>query len=117
MPLTMEVREISGITVIGCAGRITFGEEALALRNNVKELIAKNSNLLLDLTAVSYVDSGGIGVLAGLYTSAKSAHGDLKIAGANHRILHVLKITRLVGIIEVFETQDEALRSFAHAAA
>ena len=64
-----------GIVVVDCAGRIVFGEETSELRDQVKGLISEGGRVVLNLGEVSYIDSGGLGTLVALYTSARSAGG------------------------------------------
>ena len=42
MTLKMDTREVNGVTVVSCHGRVMFGEEATALRDNLKQILALN---------------------------------------------------------------------------
>ena len=76
MQLKLSTRKLDdGIVVMDCAGRIVFGEETSELRERVKALISQGSRVVLNLGEVSYIDSGGLGTLVALYTSARSAGG------------------------------------------
>ena len=116
MPLTFKKQKVGAVCVIACHGAIIFGEESAALREQVKQALPDSRYILLDFSSVSYVDSGGLGAIVGLFTSARSAGGDLKIAAMNQRVRHVFHITKLQHVIESFETVEKALRSWPHAA-
>jgi anti-sigma B factor antagonist len=62
---------------------------------------------------VSQVDSGGLGTLVSLFTSARNAGGTLKLASLNQRVGDLLQITKLVTIFEVFDDEEKAAKSFA----
>jgi anti-sigma B factor antagonist len=106
-----------GVLVVDCAGRIVFGEESAALRDALKKLIPENSRIVLNLSAVSYIDSGGLGTLVALYTTAQNAGGSLKLACLTQRVGDVLQVTKLVTVFEVFNSEEEAVKSFEKGAA
>jgi anti-sigma B factor antagonist len=112
MPLKIGTREVNGVTVVDCTGRIVFGDEAFALRDTVKALLGQPRSIVLNLAGVTYIDSGGLGTLVGLYTSAQNAGGSLKLASLNNRVIDLLQITKLVTVFDCFETVDDATKSF-----
>jgi anti-sigma B factor antagonist len=116
MDLKIETGEAEGVAIVSCRGRIIFGEEATALRDTLKYLIGKKTrNILLDLSGVNYIDSGGLGTLVGAYSSARAAGTDIKLAGIGQRVRDVLQITKLVTVFEVYDSEKEALAAFAKA--
>jgi len=117
MSLKVEVKPSGGVSVVACQGMIVFGTEATALREKVKELAAENAHIVLDLAQVSYVDSGGLGAIIGIFTSVRNAGGDMKLCCLNERVHHVFAITKLLNVIEIHNSVEEAVRAFSHAAA
>ena len=113
MPLNLKNRVVDGVNVFDVSGRIVFGEDTDQLRKSVREFLTENNpKVVLNLADVPYVDSGGIGCLVGLYTTARAAGGDLKVACANERVRHVLQITRLLPVLGVFDAEADAVSSF-----
>ena len=94
-----------------------FGEEATALRDNLKEALKKSSRLVLNLSDVTYIDSGGLGTLVGVYSSARAAGADIKLTGLGQRLRDVLQITKLATVFQVFDTEQEALAALGRGAA
>ena len=115
MPLKVSTRTVDGVMVVDCSGRIVFGDEAILLREQVKAALAKANAVVISLAGVSYIDSGGLGTLVGLYTSARSAKAQLKLAAMNERVIDLLQITKLLTVFEVHKTVDQAVASFAAA--
>jgi anti-sigma B factor antagonist len=115
--LKLNTRTIEGITVVDCNGRIVFGEESALLRDTVKKLIGENNQLVLNLAGISYIDSGGLGTLVALYTTAHNAGGAIKLANLTPRVGDLLQVTKLVTIFEVFDSEQEAIDSFRKGAA
>lgn len=117
MNITISTKESQGVMLVSVNGRIVFGEEANELRREVKPLVQTlGAAVVIDLTQVSYVDSGGIGALVGLYTTARAGGGELKLAGANPKVRHVLEITKLVDVLGMFPTPDQAVSSMVRSA-
>ena len=118
MELKVSKRTNDGVPVIDLGGRLVFGDETKVLRKTVKDAIESgDANIVLNLSDLAYVDSGGIGTLVGLYTSARAAGGDLKLACPNSRVRHVLEITRLMTILSVFESEEQAIADLRKRAA
>jgi len=103
-----------GVTVLDVAGRLVFsgGEESL-LRNEVAARVgAGDRKLLVDLSNVTYIDSGGVGSLVTAYLHTVRRGGQLKLVCPNERVFRVLTITHLSSVLDVFDTEAEALSSF-----
>lgn len=106
-------RTTNGVTILDLDGRLTIGDGAELLRDTVKNLVSQGkTNVLINLTKVPYVDSGGLGELVHCSVSAKKATGAVKLMGLASKITDLLTITRLVTVFDTFETEREALASF-----
>lgn len=117
MQLKLTTRTVNDILVVNCDGRIVFGEESAELRDTVKKLLTQKNQIVLNLGGVSYIDSGGLGTLVALYTTAHNAGGSIKLSNLTQRVGDLLQVTKLLTIFEVFDSEDEAIRSFRGAAA
>jgi anti-sigma B factor antagonist len=114
MTLKLETRVADGVTVVSGAGRIVFGEEASALRDTLKKLLTTTKQIVLNLSGVSYIDSGGLGTLVGVYSSARAAGADIKLTGLGQRLRDVLSITKLATVFEVYDNEQQAIAAFQH---
>jgi anti-sigma B factor antagonist len=117
MQLRMSTRSVGGVLVVDCSGRVVFGEESASLRDTVKKLLAQSPNLVLNLREVNHIDSGGLGTLVSLYTTARSAGGAVKLARLSQRVGDLLQVTKLLTIFEVFDDEEAAAKSFKRDAA
>ena len=117
MQLKLNTRTENGVTIIDCNGRIVFGEESALLRDTVKKLIGENSRIVLNLADVSYIDSGGLGTLVALYTTAHNAGGSVKLANLTQRVGDLLQVTKLLTVFEVYDSEEKAIESFKKGAA
>jgi len=85
-----------------------------AIEDVVGEFMASGKNrIILDLSSVNHVSSLGFGALAKVAISLKNAGGGLRMFGLQRAVHRVLDILGLATRIEVYETKDEAVRSFS----
>jgi anti-sigma B factor antagonist len=117
MQLRLSTRIVSGVTIVDCNGRIVFGEESALLRDTLKKLISENSQIILNLAGITYIDSGGLGTLVALYTTAQNAGGAVKLANLTQRVGDLLQVTKLLTVFEVYDGEDKAIQSFGKGAA
>jgi len=117
MQLKLNTRVVDGVTIVDCKGRILFGDEAAALRDLIKNLLNGTKKIVINLGDTTYIDSGGLGTLVGLYTSARNSGGNIKLANLSQRVVDLLQVTKLLTVFEVYEGEDKAIGSFVRGAA
>jgi anti-anti-sigma factor len=81
-------------TVVRCIGRLTI-ETTTVLKTEVQPLLGNKQRVILDLTDLAYMDSAGLGVVVGLYISAKRAGCELQMVNVSPRIQEVLGMTKI----------------------
>ena len=116
MQLKLNTRTVDGVLVVDCSGRLIFGEESASLRDTLRDLIPQHKKIVLNLGGVSYIDSGGLGTLVALYTSARNSGSSIKLANLTPRVGDLLQVTKLLTVFEVYDSEDGALESFRSAA-
>jgi anti-sigma B factor antagonist len=117
MQLKLTKRTVDGILVITCSGRLVFGEESALLRDEVKQAVQEGSKrIVLNLGEVSYIDSGGLGTLVALHTTAHNAGGTIKLANLTKRVGDLLQVTKLLTVFDVHNSEYDALEAFRKAA-
>ena len=110
--LSISNRTVNGVAVVDCDGRLVFGEESASLRDAVRSLLLMNKHIVLNLGGVSYIDSGGLGTLVALYTTAQNSGGAIRLASLTKWVGDLLQVTKLVTVFEVHETVEQAVNSF-----
>ena len=113
MDLKITTRSVGGVTVVDCNGRLVLGDEASLLRDTIKGLLPQTSKIVLNMKNVGYIDSGGLGTLVGIYTSARNQGKDVKLAELTPKANNLLQVTKLLTVFDVHESEHSALRSFA----
>ena len=117
MQLSLQSQTVGDIVVIRCRGRIVSGDEARTLQAEIDRLTALTKSVVLQLSEVTYVDSGGLGALVRIYGVLRAARGDLKVCQLSPFVEQVLQATNLLeGIGQPFASEKEAIRSTSRAA-
>jgi len=112
--MTNKIRHVDGITVFDLGGKITVTEGSGQLRSAIQDALSAGSKkILLNLGAVAYIDSSGLGELVGAYTTVKNAGGDLKLLNLTKKVKDLLVITKLLTVFDVSDDEKAAIASFA----
>ena len=113
MSLRANSRDIGGVIVIDLDGRITLGDGSALLRDLIRENLDKGQKkLLLNLAAISYLDSTGLGELVSGYRLVKSNGGELKLLNLNKKVTDLLQVTKLYTVFEIHNDEAQAVASF-----
>ena len=111
--LNITERQAGDVTILDMNGKVTIGEGSVALRNAIRRLLGEGKNkILLNLGAVGYVDSSGIGELVSSFTAVNKEGGTLKLLKLTQKIQDLLAITKLLTVFDVFDEESEALSSY-----
>ena len=112
--MQIEERIVNEVTILDLKGKITLGEGDEALKDKINSLILQNrKRILLNLEDVPYIDSAGLGEIVRTYTTVSRQGGQLKLVNLTKRITDLLAITKLLTVFETYESESDALNSFA----
>lgn len=96
------------LAVIHCEGRLNM-VAAGSLRACIEQSVdAGQSRVVIDLGAISFIDSSGLGSLIAGLKKARQAGGNLRIAAATDQVLTVLRLTNLDRVLRPHLTVEEA---------
>jgi anti-anti-sigma factor len=111
--LQISIRKYGDVTVLDLTGRTVAAVETDLLSAEIQKLVAKGAlKLLLNLTAVTQMDSSSISVIVKTYASLRRQGGSLKLVRPCGHVLEVLNALHLLEIIPSFEDENQALASF-----
>jgi anti-sigma B factor antagonist len=112
--MQIDERVVDDVTILDLKGKMTLGEGDELLKDKINSLASQgHKKLILNLEAVPYIDSAGLGEIVRTYTSISRQGGKLKLLNVSKRIYDLLVITKLVTIFDSYEDENEAVRSFA----
>jgi anti-anti-sigma factor len=97
--LTIAVAATADSATVHCRGRLLLTSAGL-LRQEVKPLIARLRHITIDFSDVTMMDSVGLGTIASLYVSAKTAGAELHLVNIRPRIRELFSVSRLLSLFE-----------------
>ena len=111
--MSIAERLVGDVVILDVSGWMTRDTGYGLLRKWVDEHNAREyRGLLLNVSEIPYMDSACVGELVGAFITVRNRGGTLKITGARGRIKQLLAVAKLNTVIELFDTEAEALRSF-----
>jgi anti-sigma B factor antagonist len=111
--MQIDERTVDDVTVLDLKGKMTLGEGDELLKDKINSLVSQgHKKILLNLEAVPYIDSAGLGEIVRTYTSISRQGGKLKLLNVSKRIQDLLVITKLITIFDSYDNEVEAVRSF-----
>jgi anti-sigma B factor antagonist len=118
MKMTTSTRQVGSVTIVDISGRIELGQESAAVRDMVADLLSQgHKHILLNLGAVDYIDSAGLGSLVAAFASVRKQGGDLKLLNLTSKVIDVMQITRLYTVFDVATDEATAVKSFGQSSA
>ncbi len=107
-------RQEGSVTVLSPNGSyFGDGETDDLQRAILAEAGAGNQRLVLNLTECETMNSIAIGVLMRAFTNYRSRQGDIRLCGMSQRLVELFTMTKLVHVFGHYETEAEAIASFA----
>ena len=107
--LTLSNREVDGHTIVAVGGEIDV-YTAPKLRDQISDLVnAGKSSLIVDLEAVDFLDSTGLGVLVGGLKKVRAQDGSMSLICSQDRLLKIFRITGLAKVFVIHDTAEAAL--------
>ena len=97
----------SDILVITCPDELLGGKEGTEFSQILHES-SGISKVVVDLSPVRIINSTGVGMLVGGYTTCKKNDVDFVLAGAGTSISSILKMTHLDKVLTMFPSVEEA---------
>ena len=113
MSLTLSTRHVGSVYIIQCTGRIVYGDDERTLDAALDHAERGFSRIVLNLSAVTRLDSMGLGLLTRHATRLAKEGGALHLAASPSFVTSLLDLTQMSAIIRSFESEDEAILAFS----
>jgi anti-anti-sigma factor len=111
--MELETREDGDITILTVTGDLVIGEAESTFKKTVMQLVEEGRvNLLVDLSAVGFLDSSGLGALVRALTQSQKEGGQTKLLKAGPQIRKLLQMTKLDSVFEIHDDMEAAVSSF-----
>jgi len=111
--LTIVEREAGEVTILALDGQMLLDDGDLLFRLRIHDLIERGrTRVVLDMGGLTYIDSAGIGMIAGKLKTVRERGGDMKLLNLTTRGQRVFGMAKLLLMFETFESEDMAVKSF-----
>ena len=108
--MTIQERVVGSVTVLDLSGKLVLGDGDMLLKDKVHSLVFQGrKQIVLNMSAVSYVDSSGLGALVATSVTAKNNGSQIKLVGLTKRIQDLLSIAKLLTVFESYDTEADAI--------
>ena len=112
MNLKMNTRSIeSEASIIDLEGEVDVYTAPQLKQQIITLLDAGVKRVIVNLTAVDYLDSTALGVLIGGLKRLRERDGTLDLICPNQRIKRIFEITGLDKIFDIYSTEEETIKT------
>ena len=109
----MNIKEQYGTVIIELKGKLVGGSLSDRMNRTLDNLLAQGKkNIVVDLSGITILNSSGMGILISGYSKVNNNGGVLKLANITNKIQGLLSITKLNSVFEIYNSTDEAVKSF-----
>ena len=110
-------RSAGDVTILDMDGRLVLEDGVTPFVERMNAQIRKGrKKILLNFERVTYLDSAGIGAIVWKYVTARKQDADVKLLNLTRRSHNVLMITKLLTVLETFDSEQQAIDSFVERA-
>ena len=111
--MNITVRKTKDVAIVDFEGRLAIGVGDAVLPAVVDELLDSGvKKILLNLTAMDYIDSNGLGELVQALKASRRLGASLRLLKPQDRVAKTLRLTKLLPMFSVHDTEKEALKAF-----
>ena len=114
--MDITTRKVGDVTIVDFKGRLAIGVSDSVLPKLIGDLLKEGSRkILMNLSEMDYIDSNGLGELVQAFREAQRHGASLRLLKPQDRVAKTLRLTNLLPMFTVYETEEEALRDFESA--
>jgi anti-sigma B factor antagonist len=110
--MKLETIDINGVTIVAIPLERLDASNSVEFKKLMEPIMAQNSKVAVDLTAVRFMDSSGLGALLSCLRVVANQKGDLKLFGMKVSVRTLFELVRMHRIFEIVSTQDDAVQAF-----
>lgn len=112
--MDITTRKVGDVTIVDFKGRLAIGVSDTVLPRIIGEILNDGSKkILLNLSDMDYIDSNGLGELVQVFRESKRGGASLRLLKPHDRVAKTLRLTNLLPMFKVYDTEEDALKAFA----
>lgn len=108
--MDLDIRESGNVCTLRLKGRLVSGEAVDRFEAAFQSSLASGHIfLILDLEALPYIDSSGIGAIVNALRTSSKAGGSTKLVNPSSFVAKTLKMVGILPLFGVYGTESEAI--------
>jgi anti-sigma B factor antagonist len=112
--MNIETRKKGDVVIVDFEGRLAVGVGDEVLPHVISEVLKEGyKKILLNLSEMDYIDSNGLGELVQSLKTSKRYGASLRLLKPQDRVAKTLRLTNLLPMFAVHESEEEALKAFS----
>ncbi len=110
-----DISEVDGVTIVRLRARELDETKIQRLNRELGEAVEEpqRQRLVVDLEAVAFLTSTGIGAMIALQKRLKASGGIVKLCGLHADIRSLFSITQVDRLFDIQANADDAVKSFS----
>jgi anti-sigma B factor antagonist len=111
--MNIETRKKGDVVIVDFQGRLAVGVGDDLLPRLIEQLLSEGTRkILLNLSDMDYIDSNGLGELVQSLKVSGRHGASLRLLKPQDRVKKTLKLTNLLPMFSVYDTEAEAIKAF-----
>ena len=106
--MNCEIRDEGGVAVVSLSGEVDL-ESSPKVRTALLDCVGMKQGVLVDMSAVSYIDSSGVASLVEAFQTARKSDTRFALVEVSEAAMRVLELARLDQVFSIHKTLAEAL--------
>ncbi|AOY95006.1 anti-anti-sigma factor [Cupriavidus sp. USMAA2-4] len=107
------IRETSGVLLIRLDEAHLDASNVKAFKEAINPLLEDYQRVVFDMSALSFVDSSGLGALIACLRRTHKSQGDFKLCGMLRPVQALFELMRMHRVFSIHATAEDAVRAFA----
>jgi anti-sigma B factor antagonist len=105
--MAYEIREVNGAAVVALTGDVDL-QTSPQVRQQLLECLDRQARIVVDLSAVSYIDSSGVASLVEAFQVSRKKGASFSLASVSSAAMRVLSLARLDKVFTIHPSVDAA---------
>ena len=110
--MQLSVEHVGDVTVAKLCSESLTVTNVKSFRSEMEKFLGSGAKIVLDMSALHFIDSSGIGALLSCINKAKSINGSVRLCAVTLPVQNILELVRADRFVQVFDMLEDAVHSF-----
>ena len=110
--MELKVEQVGDVTVVQVCEETLSANNVQDFKSEMAKILKPGSKVVLDMGKIKFVDSSGIGGLLSCVNNLSSSDSQMKLSNVTIQVRNLFELVRVHRFLNVFNTSEEAVRSF-----